>query len=388
MDLARQDLGDEALLVNARPATPEQLHLGDYEVVFGVVDAESSVDMAGDEPLMIGTAELEPFGAASAGTSLKRWTPPIHDLPPEPESRTHPPKTSLRALESDSSLPAAQTFLQQNDPHHNGSQHEVSVRPRIGEFEDNAEITEQFAELHRAVYELAERISDERNSKGNTWRLAAGSPEVDATLGVPGAVRKVVAVVGPSGAGKTTTLIKLAVKQGLAEGRSVQLITTDLHRVGAVSRLKSMASLLGIAWRPAPSADALAQLLEDTSGIDLILVDTPPDPTSIPGLATCIAQHPETDTHLVLPASMSSEAMTGAASAYSDCEPGKLILTKLDELRESPFAQEVLRACSSASLPVSFFAAGSRIPDDLEAATEDRLTESATAKPTEMRATA
>lgn len=386
MELARQDLGDEALLVHARPATPEQLHLGDYEVVFGVVDTESAVELTGN---MTGTAEPEPFDTASAGTSAKRWTPPIHDVPVEAEVSKNPPETALPVSDLASSLPAGQEFQQQDDRHHSGQQHESSSLPEIGELEEGDELDAQFAELRRAVYALAARISDERNPKGNARILATGSPTLDPTLGVPGAARKIVAVVGPSGAGKTTTLIKLAVKQGLAEGRSVQLINTDLHRVGAASRLKSMASVLGIACRPAPSADALEQILEDAYGVDLLLVDTPPELTEIPGLAARLAQHSEIDTHLVLPASMSSEALTAAAEAYSGCQPGKLILTKLDELHEEPhLPQEFLRAYSCASLPVSFFAAGSRIPDDLESANEAWLTESANAKPTEMRATA
>ncbi len=378
IELARQDLGDEALLVNARPATPDQLHLGDYEVVFGVARDESSPAVTGHGPLSAEARDTTPTHTGLREPTVNRWTPPEYEA--QPKTGNRPPEATA---------PSDPGAAMPSHPGQDLLQHNLSSSNHL---EPNGGLGEQIADLRRVVEALAAYIPSEKGPDETARSLVpATAPllKVDPTLGVPGAARGIIALVGPAGVGKTTALIQLAVNYGLAENRTVQLVTTDVHRVGAASRLKSLSSVLGLPCRPAGSAEALEQLLEDTRGLDLVLVDTPPNLSSSPGLAQYLARHPEIDTHLVLAASMSAGAMTAAATAFRETKPGKLILTRLEELsQESHLAEEILRVCSRTGLPLSFFATSSQVPDGLEAASEARLAGTGDARPTEMRATA
>src|SRR6266404_252075 len=155
VQLARKELGDEALLVNARPATPETRHLGAYEVVFG--------------------SEPGPRPVRAEAPHADRLTQDVADL-----------KRGFEQMAQ--SLRGSRMF---------------AAPAALGE-----------AELYSRL------ISNELDPV-LAQSVADGTPleqlfETDPTLGRPGAKRSVVALVGPPGVGKTTTLMKLAARYGLA----------------------------------------------------------------------------------------------------------------------------------------------------------------------------
>ena len=211
--------------------------------------------------------------------------------------------------------------------------------------------------------------------------VAQGAPleqffEVDATLGRHGSERAVVALVGPPGVGKTTTLIKLAARYGLRSRRPPQIITTDVFRIAAVDQLRSLASILGIGCEVAETPVALAQALEEHRGKEFVFIDTPGlasgEMEDGADLARLIATHPEIDTHLVLPASMKLADMARVIERYAIFHPDKLLFTRLDETDRYG---ALISESSRRGLPVSFLAPGQQLPDDLEPATKARLIE-------------
>jgi flagellar biosynthesis protein FlhF len=200
--------------------------------------------------------------------------------------------------------------------------------------------------------------------------------QVAPTLGAGPAQPKIVALVGPPGCGKTTTLVKLAVNYGLAARKPVVLISMDTHRVAAAEQLRSYAAILGVGFQVLETTAALAQSIEENRGKELIFIDTPGfafgDLEDSSSLAHFLSTRTDIDTHLVLSASMKSADLTRMIDAFEILRPKHLLFTKLDET--GSFGA-IFSEAARTRKPLSFFTTGQRIPEDLEAASQSRLVE-------------
>lgn len=309
MALARQEMGEDALLMHSRPASPETKYLGAYEVVFAA-------------------GHFDNAAPASSAVPMDRLTKDVADLKRD-FSRIAAMLSNARPLTT--------------EPNH-----------------------EPGATAHLIAAGLEPDLAA---------RCAAGSTleslfTCDSSLGRPECDRRVVALVGPPGAGKTTTLVKLAARYGLLTRRPSRILTADVHRIAAVEQLRTLAAIVGIGLDVVETPAALAQSVEEHRGKDLILIDTPgfapAQMDDAAELAGFLAGHPEIDTHLVLPACMSAISLTRAAARFAWFSPSKLLFTHLDEAAAyGPIVNEAVRA----QLPISFTAAGQSIPEDLEPAT-------------------
>jgi flagellar biosynthesis protein FlhF len=185
---------------------------------------------------------------------------------------------------------------------------------------------------------------------------------------------RIVMLVGPTGAGKTTTIAKLAAHASLVEGRRVQVITLDTYRVGGVDQIRTFTDLIGV---PLTVLDDCAQLARAVDTDDeLILIDTagrsPRDIASVTQLAAACESIADLEVHLVTPASASTAAIDALVAHYAPLSPARLLFTKLDEQDTIP---ELLAAPRRVRLPITWVTTGQCVPEDLEQPTANRLGE-------------
>ncbi|HEY4175564.1 MAG TPA: flagellar biosynthesis protein FlhF [Kofleriaceae bacterium] len=185
---------------------------------------------------------------------------------------------------------------------------------------------------------------------------------------------RVVMLVGPTGAGKTTTIAKLAAHAALVEGRRVRIITLDTFRIGGVDQIRTYADLIGVDLAVCERAGDLANAIDDED--DLTLVDTagrsPKDVASVIELAAATASIAGLETHLVIPASSTTAIIDELVTRYTALAPQRLLFTKCDEHDAIP---ELLAAPKRTRLPITWVTTGQQVPEDLEQPTARRVGE-------------
>lgn len=145
----------------------------------------------------------------------------------------------------------------------------------------------------------------------------------------------VVAVVGPSGVGKSTALARLAIEFAVRSGKTVGLINEDLRRPGADRQLTNLANLINVPLASASEPKEVADAVKSMAGRDLILVDTagrsPRDAAALDGLAAILRSAGTDETHLVLSCVGSEKLLRETAARYRTTGFNRVILSKLDE---------------------------------------------------------
>jgi len=202
-----------------------------------------------------------------------------------------------------------------------------------------------------------------------------GLVECDGSLSA-GEGRRVIALVGPTGVGKTTTVAKLAGHASFRLGLSVALVSTDGYRIFGAQHLAAYAALMGLPFYAAGSSLELRALLESRlRRTDLVLIDTsgrsPRDPRGIEEVHRILAADPGCEVHLALAANARSRDLALALDAFSVLPVRRLIFTKLDEATSTGGA---FSAALKARRPVAWLGTGQEVPDDLEPATPQALT--------------
>jgi len=195
------------------------------------------------------------------------------------------------------------------------------------------------------------------------------------TAPMPGADGGRIALVGPSGAGKTTTLAKLAARWALEhEPESLVLVSVDNERIGGAEQLRLLGRLLGVAVDVVAGPAELARRLASRTHARLVLIDTPGMTTrsavAATGVETLRAAVPALEYVAVLPASAQAVVLDDCVRRLLPLNPASAILTRVDEAASLGGA---LAALLRANLPVSLVCDGPGIPEDLRPARPHQL---------------
>jgi len=202
--------------------------------------------------------------------------------------------------------------------------------------------------------------------------ICSAMPEVESNILKSGGV---IALIGPTGVGKTTTIAKLAAHYiSTHEPERIALITTDSYRVAAHEQLRTYANIMGISMRVADNASNLAQILEEFSDKDLILIDTAGisqrDQRLAEQMACLMNSGKSIDSYLVLSTTSQALVLKEAIKTFSLIPLAGTILTKLDE---TVSLGESLGSIISEQLKIAFVTDGQKVPEDLHLAKASNL---------------
>lgn len=325
LEVARRELGPDALLVGSQPAPNASRQFGRLEVTFA-------------------------------------WDPAVNH-PAEPAGHARYPVSEIDEIRRELSALRVTVAASPNAPREDGliaaRLTSAGIDPAVAR-EVAVAATEKAGDPHEAAQqELARRIST--------------APFV----GVKAGESRTLAFIGPPGRGKTTSLVKLAMARGLAEGVPVRIYTAGAHGVGAQEQMARYAAILGVPWNACESLAALNLALKGDSWKGLALIDTPGlspgDRSETEELRYFLSTRPEIETHLVLRADARSADSLLVVSRFLSLKPARLLFTGMDEALDPVSMADVLMR---GGIPATFAGTGQRIPEDMEEVNAAKLARS------------
>ncbi len=204
--------------------------------------------------------------------------------------------------------------------------------------------------------------------------LIPSAPDAPLPNGRRAGKPRVVALVGPTGVGKTTTVAKLAATYKLRHNLRVGLITADTYRIAAVEQLRTYASIIALPMRVALTPTDMAAACQAMRDCDVILIDTagrsPSDTGKIEELCRFLAAAEPDEIHLVLASTTSEQVMMRTVERFAPACPNRVLFTKLDEAVNFGVLVNVARA---ASAQLSYLTMGQEVPDQIERGGAERL---------------
>jgi len=222
-----------------------------------------------------------------------------------------------------------------------------------------AEQVPENMELNRAVQLAFGLLASEIRTTGDQWLENGGT----------------LALVGPSGVGKTTLIAKLAARWVLRHGpRGVALVSADATRIGVQEQMHMLGRLLGIATHTLQDIGELQDTLGSLAGNRLVLIDTagasPKDSALPKQLAEVARAHPILQSGLVISANTQAGAIEEAFARFAVVQPSACFITKLDE---ATAIGGVLSTLAYTQVPVAYCSDGPRVPEDLAPARAHHL---------------
>ncbi|MFP6848659.1 MAG: flagellar biosynthesis protein FlhF [Pseudomonas sp.] len=221
------------------------------------------------------------------------------------------------------------------------------------------------AELSKVLLERVATVSEPRQA----WRmlLAHLAHAISTPKQEPMDQGGVIALVGPAGMGKTTTLAKLAARYVLKYGaQHIALVSLDSYRIGAQEQLKTLGRILNVPVTLVDPGQSLVQALSPLARKRVVLIDTAGLPANDPALhmqlEALASRGVNAKNYLVMAATSQGQVLKAAYHSYKRCGLAGCIVTKADEATS---LGEVLGLAIGQRLPVAYLADGPRIPDDL-----------------------
>lgn len=201
-----------------------------------------------------------------------------------------------------------------------------------------------------------------------------GALKTGTGIGLKDGRPKIVALIGTTGVGKTTTIAKIAARFVLEKGVSVALITADTYRISAVDQLRTYSDIIGLPLEIVYSAAELKSAIKKHKDKKLILIDTAGrsqnNEYQMQELKEFLAEEPGIEKHLVLSATTKERDAEKILERFSACRPDRILFTKTDETDSLGFIVNLL---FDRRIALSYLTNGQSVPDDIEPARPEAL---------------
>ena len=185
---------------------------------------------------------------------------------------------------------------------------------------------------------------------------------------------KIVAFVGPTGVGKTTTIAKVAADYVIRKNKKVALVSLDTYRLGAVDQLEVYGDIMRLPVEVAEGSEELREIVKRHSDKDLILIDTTGrshrDKDYSRQLKEIFDVVGGVETHLVLSVTAQEKQFTSTYQQFLPIGVDRVLFTKLDE---GLSFGSVFNFSVRNRIPLSYFTMGQNVPEDLEIAVPDKV---------------
>jgi len=381
--LVRRDLGPDAAVLHTREVHTNRL--------FGLLRGRREIEVTASEGVHV--PSRLPQQPVSAETRRPPASQPARSEPPSPYADSQASACTRAATPSRPSEPPQRPSLGVEDQLSDlramlqelCRQNRTAPGPHdlpdglfrlftdLIEVDLNEEIARELVEQVRRETSHAE-LDDLVLAKSRIAGMVEAEIPVAGPIVVTPGTRRLVALVGPTGVGKTTTIAKLAANFRLRERRNVGLITVDTYRIAAVEQLRTYADIIDLPMEVVSSPREMREAVRRMASLDLILMDTagrsPRDEIKIQELRSFLSEAEADEVLLVLSSVAGERTLTHTAERFASVGTTGMILTKLDEATS---LGNMLPLTRTSRLPIRYVTNGQSVPDDIETANAARL---------------
>jgi len=382
LSLVRHDLGPDAAVLHTREVQSSRL--------FGLLRGPRQIEVTASAGVHVPSRLPEPNARPELALAppSEPALPPVSPYADSQASNCPPPTAPVRPRETDNGfalgvedqLSDLRVMLQElcRQNRDNVGSHDLPdslfrLFTDLIEVDMNEEIARELVERVRRDVPDAE-LDDAVLAKQRIAHMLEAEIPVGGPISLTPGRRKLVALVGPTGVGKTTTIAKLAANFRLREKRNVGLITVDTYRIAAVEQLRTYADIIDLPMEVVSSPREMREAVQRLEGLDLILMDTagrsPRDEIKIQELRSFLSEASADEVLLVLSSVAGERTLTHTAERFASVGTTGMILTKLDEATSLGNVVPLARNCR---LPISYVTNGQSVPDDIETAEAGRI---------------